>query len=104
MTNGHTRCDPSRTAWSVGLIVASAVIVHGVDVGTRFFYDDFLWLEYPTHHGWLGDALDPHNGIYRPTLASWFAGMKSLFGVSAVPFHVALLLMLCGVALLLRAL
>jgi hypothetical protein len=87
------------------LVVATAVVVvHGVHVSKPLFWDDYEWLSLSGHHGWATHAWSVSGGIYRPLVAFWFAGMRWVFGLSALPYHVAALAFLIAAALLVRVL
>lgn len=101
---------PARTVHMAARIMvvaatgAAVLAVHGTSLGYPLFYDDYSWLALSDEDGWLVDALIPDGGasIYRPGVALWFAGMKAVFGVSALPYHLVALGFLVGAALVVR--
>lgn len=98
----------TRRRWRrvVGLLAPGAAVlaVHGTNLRYPLFYDDYFWLAVSDHHGWLTAVLIPGKGpsIYRPGLALWFAGMRAMFGTSALPYHLVALVFLIAAALAVR--
>lgn len=85
--------------------VLAVVAVHGANVGYRLFYDDYYWLEdRPSSAGEVIRWFIPNagGGIYRPVLHAWFQGMRPIFGIDPLPYHLVALAAMISAALAVR--
>jgi hypothetical protein len=74
----------------VGLCVVAAVVFsHAARI--RLLTDDYGYLDHVQRSGWWhsGSTWDPGQELFRPLLLVWFAGLRAVFGLHPVPYHLA---------------